>query len=169
MRHSEETKRKISKSLTGKILSLETRQKMSLAQKGVPKPSNKISLLGNKNGVGRKDTEENIERKRKSWTGKSNPAWKGGITPDLIIARSTPEQIKWAKDVKDRDKYTCQKCGNKSGGNLNSHHLMKFSEYPELRTVLDNGITLCEECHKLTRKLGSYETFKELLDALCSL
>ncbi len=33
---------------------------------------------------------------------------------------------------------------------IESHHLKKFSEYPELATDVDNGCTLCRRCHKQT-------------------
>lgn len=62
-------------------------------------------------------------------------------------SRFTPEYKEWRKAVYERDDYTCQKCGKK-GGNLNAHHIKAYAEYPDLRIELDNGITLCEECHK---------------------
>ena len=37
-------------------------------------------------------------------------------------------------------------CGN-VGGYLNAHHIKKFSEYPELRFELSNGMTMCRDCH----------------------
>jgi len=53
---------------------------------------------------------------------------------------------RWRKYVKERDTHTCQTCGSKE--NLHAHHINNFKEYEELRTDVNNGITLCFECHK---------------------
>ena len=53
----------------------------------------------------------------------------------------------WANLIKDRDNYTCQIC-NQHRGNLNSHHLNGWNAFPEQRFDLDNGVTLCTDCHK---------------------
>jgi DNA-directed RNA polymerase subunit RPC12/RpoP len=65
--------------------------------------------------------------------------------------RNTPEYIKWRNAVFERDGYICQVCGKK-GGNLNAHHIKSFAKNKKLRTVLSNGITLCEDCHKNLHK-----------------
>jgi hypothetical protein len=61
--------------------------------------------------------------------------------------RYTPEYRQWIKKVFERDDYTCQHCGIK-GGNLNAHHILPFYKYKEKRVDINNGITLCEKCHK---------------------
>ena len=53
----------------------------------------------------------------------------------------------WRKAVYHRDKWICQKCGQR-GGKLQAHHKKSWVDYPELRYSLKNGLTLCLECHK---------------------
>ncbi len=55
---------------------------------------------------------------------------------------------RWRFDVYQRDRYTCQDCGDARGGNLHAHHVKPFATHPELRLDVSNGVTLCEGCHK---------------------
>lgn len=75
--------------------------------------------------------------------------WKGGVSKNYQTGYYSADYIKWRLSVFERDHFTCQVCGQ-VGGYLNVHHIKSFAHYPELRLDLDNGITLCEECHKLT-------------------
>lgn len=83
--------------------------------------------------------------------GELNPAWKGGVAKHNQMERLSKEIKQWKRKIYKRDKYTCQKCDIR-GGKLNAHHIKSFAEYPELRLDLENGITLCEECHKNIHK-----------------
>lgn len=65
--------------------------------------------------------------------------------------RESKAYSEWRKEVFSRDNYTCRKCG-KHGGTLNAHHIKPYAKYESLRTDLDNGITLCVECHKKEHK-----------------
>ena len=81
----------------------------------------------------------------------NSQSWKGGLSSENQILRKRKITEDWRKEVFARDNYTCQKCGLHSGNGkaviLNAHHIKKWSEFPELRYDVDNGITLCYECH----------------------
>lgn len=77
--------------------------------------------------------------------------WKGGVTNPQQKLRETIEYNKWRKSILKRDKYTCQCCGAKNGNgktiNFRVHHKENFADNPDLRLKIDNGITLCSNCH----------------------
>lgn len=67
--------------------------------------------------------------------------------------RDSQEYSDWRAKVFSRDAYTCQKCGQK-GGRLNAHHIKPFAKFKDLRFDPDNGITLCEKCHRDVHRQG---------------
>lgn len=67
---------------------------------------------------------------------------------DRADRRGLPKYKEWRKCVYKLDNYTCQKCGDNKGGNLNAHHILSYRANPEVKTEVSNGITLCESCHK---------------------
>lgn len=62
-------------------------------------------------------------------------------------ARNSSYYRNWQKKVFERDNYTCRICG-KVGGDLNAHHIKPWKKYPEKRYEVENGLTLCVECHR---------------------
>ena len=52
----------------------------------------------------------------------------------------------WAKMVKERANFICERCG--STENLEAHHEIPVKLNPELVSDEDNGICLCHDCHK---------------------
>lgn len=78
--------------------------------------------------------------------GANNHRWKGGITPVNNKIRTSLEYRYWRKSIFIRDSFTCQKYGTR-GGRLVAHHINNFSDFPELRFAIDNGITLSEKAH----------------------
>lgn len=80
--------------------------------------------------------------------------WKGGISTANELQRKSTEMKLWKKHVFERDEYTCQIC-KEVGGKLHAHHIKSFALFPELRFDINNGITLCIECHKLTDNYGN--------------
>jgi len=98
--------------------------------------------------------------------GENSPRWKGGITPLVQQLRHNFKYRQWRSDIFTRDDFTCQNCGDNKGGNLEAHHKKTFSsilQKYEITTIeealeceklwdINNGITLCEKCHKKLHK-----------------
>ena len=61
--------------------------------------------------------------------------------------RNSAEEEQWKREVRERDGNACRRCGFDT--NLQVHHIKPYIKYPELRTELDNGLTLCGNCHTL--------------------
>lgn len=63
--------------------------------------------------------------------------------------RFSPAYKVWRQEVLKKDNFTCQYCGKKSPEvQLHAHHIKMFATNEEERFYVDNGITLCHECHK---------------------
>lgn len=169
----------ISKALIGKVVSQETCDKMSQSKSGKPWTDNmrkniipnlrrgekhpmwkggrpKCNVCGKELAVRgcslckshrivsletRRKISENARRKREE-------RQKLG----LVNPRKTPEYIKFVRSVMERDNFTCRWCG-KRGVKLNVDHIFPVCDFPEYILDMDNGRTLCLECHK---KTGTY-------------
>lgn len=107
---------------------------------------------------GRKKTIEGRRRIALANSGSKSHLWKGGVTPEIRRIRNTVEYKIWRRAVFERDDYTCIWCF-KRGGILNADHIKSFRNYPELRFAIDNGRTLCVDCHKRTDNYGSKGKF----------
>jgi len=102
---------------------------------------------GNKNALGSRRTKEYRE-KMKEWLprGENHWNWRGGIAKDR---RTGQKYWQWRSNIFQRDNWTCQTC-EKRGCYLEVHHIKSWANYPKLRYVEENCVTLCKECHKLT-------------------
>jgi len=78
--------------------------------------------------------------------GEKHRWWKGGITSTNEAIRKSLEYKLWRKAVFERDNFTCIWCGTKDK-TIQADHIQEFSIYPELRFAIDNGRTLCKNCH----------------------
>ena len=88
--------------------------------------------------------------------GDKNPNWNPDITDEeRKKTRHYQEYYAWRKAVFERDNYTCQKC-EKIGGKLNAHHIQAYDANKDLRTTLENGVTLCKKCHKNFHHIYGY-------------
>lgn len=77
--------------------------------------------------------------------------------------RNSSEYHHWRKAVIERDK-CCKVCS--STDKLNAHHLRDASYHPDIRFDVDNGVTLCHQCHHIFHILykGSYRKKTYIVD-----
>jgi transposase/predicted RNA-binding Zn-ribbon protein involved in translation (DUF1610 family) len=88
---------------------------------------------------------------RRGRKGEDNPMWKGGANdyygPSWYAAR---------RQARERDGYTCQRCGMTDEEHLEEyhqelhvHHIQPFRTFQDHQNAnkLDNLITLCRDCH----------------------
>lgn len=151
----------------GRLVSKETAKKISGSNKG-----RKVGEIGRKNmSIGQKGKLITLEHRKKisdalkgripknvlrgDFSGEKCHLWKGGITPINQKIRTSYEYKLWRKAVFERDSYQCIWGGKEHGSKLNVDHIKPFSLFPELRFAIDNGRTLCHECHKKTDTYGS--------------
>ena len=126
-KHSKEILQKISKSLKGRVS----------PRKGV--------ILSNE------------QKNKMKFFEKGMIPWNKGLgnkTPLRKKIYFSEEYKFFRKSCFERDNFTCQVC-KISGGLLRVHHINNFADFPELRTIIDNGITICDTCHrKFHKKYG---------------
>lgn len=120
----------------------EQRARVSAGKKGRPN-----GRLGKKHTA---ETRALISQRTRERTprGEACHSYKDGKVAERRGERFSIEAKRWRTDVFTRDGFTCQDCGDDRGGNLHAHHLKGWADYPDLRFVLANGVTLCETCHR---------------------
>lgn len=128
--------------------------------------SQSCSKKGNKNRTGQTFTEEQkqqisetLSRKfangeltspfaiNKTQPGDKSPNWKGGISKSGQALRTSKEYKEWHDNILERDDYTCQYCFTR-GGELEVDHVKPFNAFGDLKLDMDNGKTLCINCHR---------------------
>ena len=172
-------KRKNWKPTLGKKFSAESKLKMSIWQKGKPKWSEEERKRIGDQQRGKKKPPRSLEYRKnirlqnikRIKEGRHN-LWKGGITPLMILIRSSTKYMEWRKSVFRNDNFTCVLCKYHSGNGhtveLNAHHIKPFSILLRENNIksmedalickelwdVDNGKTLCVCCHRKTDTWG---------------
>lgn len=83
---------------------------------------------------------------------------------ERIKERKYPEYYSFVRNVKIRDNYTCVCCGY--SGYVVAHHLDGYSWCVEKRTDVNNGISLCNNCHDDFHSI--YGFFNNTEEQFCS-
>ena len=128
--------------------------------------------------LGVKHSEETKEKIRLANLGKhfpsvilrgpQHPNWRGGKVSLYIQIRNCFKYRQWRSDVFTRDNFSCQDCGDSTGGNLNADHIVPFIQIIRkycIATIeqainceelwnINNGKTLCVPCHRTTPTYG---------------
>ena len=156
------------------MLSLETRTKISKSLKGRKMPwvseSNKKRVYSDevkknrselmkglwanddfRNKMSQSPSEETRKKLSDSHKGEKAYNWIADRTLKLERERFrlSKEWKIWRDSVFQRDRHTCQEC-SVVGGNLEPHHIVPIRIDLKNLLNINNGITLCRECHKKT-------------------
>lgn len=137
----------------------------------------KHSMKWNNWRIGRRCPSCKYIRHSKKISGSGHYNWKGGVTQFNKELRNFIKHIGWSKQVLKRDNYTCTEC-KKRGGKLVAHHVITLCSIKERFSVnsiedskrcdifydINNGITLCEKCHKVFHKelKGDYRNVRKI-------
>lgn len=128
----------------GRKASEETRKKMSERQK-----NNQF----NNYWLGKKRSDKTKLKMRESHLGEKSYRW---IKDRALIKhqedRNNPNYKQWRLGVYKRDNFKCKIKNSDCNGRLEAHHILGFTDHPELRYDINNGITLCHFHHPRVRK-----------------
>jgi len=83
----------------------------------------------------------------------ANSSWRYICDDAESTDRNSYEYLKWKENVLKRDSYKCQCCGNSD--ELEVHHKENYADNEDLRVSVDNGISLCRNCHN-SKVSGSF-------------
>lgn len=111
--------------------------------------TNRIGATYQKKFCSKECTFENYKNRKYPERSKENSHfWRGGLTTENEKMRHSAEYRNWQKDVFKRDNFSCQKCNKTIKETiLHAHHIEKFSQNIEKRYDVNNGLTLCIDCH----------------------
>lgn len=128
----------------------------------------KISV--SKTGKKRPDMIKNNPMKRpeivKKFIGKNHPRWvKDRTKLKRQDRRDNPLYAEWRLKVWKRDGFRCKINNKDCRGKIETHHILRWNSYPELRYEIDNGITLCHYHHprKIKNENELIKYFQDLL------
>lgn len=176
----------------GEKTSIETRRKMSLAVTGnknhnYGKPTWNKGIKGvffhseetkrkmSESGTGLSHGKGRIawnKGKSAHWMkGERNHKWISDRTKlkrynDVAKDRRSYAYSNWRMNVWLRDNFKCKIANDDCKGRIEVHHILGYTLYPELRYIINNGITLCHAHHP--RKRAEEKRLEPVFKALVS-
>ena len=154
-KHSPETIEKIKLARARQVISKETISSMANANKGKKRPefSKEWREKMSKSSIGK-----NKREKHYLWIEDRTKLKEVGDRRSSIYAN-------WRKQVWLRDNFKCKIANPDCAGRIEAHHILGYTEYPELRYQINNGITLCHAHHprKRAEEKRLIPTFMELV------
>lgn len=160
-KQSKEEIEKRVESLVGKKRTEESKRKMSLSHLG------KVSWM-----LGKKHTEETRKKISESRKGKNcgEECWNYVKDRSKLAKqeeRNGNRHKEWSRKVKNRDNWKCRINNKDCQGKVIAHHILPWSSFPELRYIINNGITLCHFHHPKKRddEKRQIPTFKKLVES----
>ena len=78
--------------------------------------------------------------------------------------RNSAEIQRWKREVRQRDGNACRVCEVQR--NIHVHHIKPFKKYPDFDTDIDNGITLCGNCHTLFKGKEESTNLQTIIEAV---
>ena len=177
--HSEETKKKMSEIHKGKVVSEESRRKMSISKKEMYANGYVSPLLGrttteehrknmkknhyycsgvNNSFYDKKHTEETLRKISQNRTylyGEEHPSWRGGHSYRDYCPVFFNREYK--QSIRDRDGNLCLNCSrteDQEGRKLSVHHI----NYDKKNCDLNNLVTVCNKCNTQANKDREWHT-----------
>ncbi len=124
-------------------------------------------MIGVSHGHKTNNVAWNKGKKFPERSGLNHPRWISDRSKIKLGDRVMHDPLtkQWRKQVKDRDNWSCRIADNNCDGKLEVHHILRWSEFPELRYQPNNGITLCHAHHprKVAEEKRLVPTFNELV------
>src|SRR6185295_4374463 len=106
-----------------------------------------------------------LGKKRPDIAGKNSKVWVNGNYKKSENKMNDSAYVFWCREVKNRDSWKCRLLNLSCKGRLEAHHIFNWRDYPKLRYVVNNGITLCHFHHprKWEEEKRMIPIFQELL------
>lgn len=133
----------------GDIVSDATKSKMSLASIGRKKSDkHRINISMGKAG-------------KATASGENHYRWikdRSKVIAKYQKERNNPEYKQWRKSIYVRDGNVCKMNNESCSGRLEVHHILRWSDFPDLRYDINNGIVLCHAHHPKSRRIENEMT-----------